>query len=68
MLVLQQQRMKNLERVPLFEEAEAEVEEEVEEANTEVEKETRLNQEILPQREVEEVNQESSWLMKTSPH
>ena len=68
MRVLQQQKMKNLELMPLFEEAEAEVEEEVEEANTEVEKEKRLNQEILPQREVEEVNQENSWLKKSSPH
>jgi hypothetical protein len=69
---LQQQKMRTSEREPLLEEAEEvearEAEEEVEEANTEVEKETRKNQEIPLQREVEEVNLENNWLTMTSPH
>ena len=69
---LQQQKMRTSEREPLLEEAEEVeargAEEEVEEANTEVEKESRKNQEIPLQREVEEVNLENNWLTMTSPH
>jgi len=74
MQVLQQQRMKILLREPLLEVDEAEVieeaeeaEAEVEEANPEVAKEKRKNKETPLQEEEEEVNLESNWLTMTSP-